>query len=135
MVINQLSSIGRDPNIINIIKQLIIAATCIGVLLYFCVIKKLKNKKVIKKANMNGINCFFPAAIGHKQINNITRATIDTVFIYIFNTLYSKLNVRPLPYQLVYYSSLTKKSVAYTPLNLVLCRPNSSAPTPTLLPN
>jgi len=76
MVINQLSSIGRDPNIITIIKILIIAATCIGVFLYSLVMKKLKQKKVIKKATKNGIICFLPAAIGPKSMNKITKDTI-----------------------------------------------------------
>lgn len=50
----------------------------------------LIEKKVINKAIINGINFFFPAAIGIKQINNITKVTNDTVSIYIFHTLYSK---------------------------------------------
>ena len=113
-MINQLSSIGRDPNIINIINVLIIAATCIAVFLYVRVMKYLKNKKVINKAIINGINFFFAAAIGINKMNNVTIDIIDSVSIYIFNTLYSKLNDYRLPYQLVYYSSLTKKPVAHT---------------------
>ena len=44
----------------------------------------LIQKKVINKAIINGINFFFPAAIGIKQINNITKVTNDTVSIYIY---------------------------------------------------
>ena len=83
-MINQLSSIGRDPNIINIINVLIIAATCIAVFLYVRVMKYLKNKKVINKAIINGINFFFATAIGINKMNNITIDIIDSVSIYIY---------------------------------------------------
>tara|TARA_A100001011_G_scaffold179609_1_gene188421 strand:+ start:421 stop:708 length:288 start_codon:yes stop_codon:yes gene_type:complete len=90
---------------------LIIVPICIGVFLYVKVMKYLKKKKVINKAIMNGINFFLAIAIGISIMHNVTIDIIDGVSIYIFNTLFSKLNAPQLPYQLAYYSSLTKKSV------------------------
>ena len=70
----------------------------------------LIEKKVINKAIINGIN-FFPAAIGIKQINNITKLLmIRYPYIYFTHFILNTIRLR-LYYQLAIYSSLTKKSV------------------------
>jgi len=76
--------------------------------------KYLKKKKVINKAKINGNIFFFPAAIGINKRNNTTKAIMDPVSIYIISTHYSKLTRLRLHYQLLYYNSLTKKSVPIT---------------------